>query len=97
MNLAGYSALGKGVKITVSLSPSKWHANVTRKSYFASDQEIGISAAKIQFMLNFTSIKVSGCCSSLHHSSVSPLPHASETKAVEQFSLHDLQCLQQYF
>lgn len=44
-------------------------------------------------MLNFTCIKVSGYCLSLHHSSVSPPPHTSETKAVKKFSSCDLQCL----
>lgn len=37
VNTTGFSASEKGVKTTVGLSPSKWYANITRKSYFSSD------------------------------------------------------------
>lgn len=47
MNTAGFSASGKGVKTTVGFSPSKWYANVTRKSSFSSNQEIGMGICSI--------------------------------------------------
>lgn len=46
MNTAGSLALGKGVKTTVGLSPSKWYANVTGKSNFSPNQEIGMAICK---------------------------------------------------
>lgn len=47
MNTTGSSALRKRVKTTVGLSPSKGYANITRKSYFPSDQEMGMGTCNI--------------------------------------------------
>ena len=40
MNTTGSSAVEKGVKITVGLSPSTWYANRTGISYLSADHEI---------------------------------------------------------
>lgn len=40
MNATGSAALGKGVKITVGLSPSTSYAIRTRNSYFPPDHKI---------------------------------------------------------
>lgn len=47
MKPAGSLALGKGVKTALGLSPSKWYANVTGKSYFSPNQKIGMGICKI--------------------------------------------------